>query len=170
MNRSLHTKRSLKVQKEEQKLLKDEIGWQPLKESTKLPKVLKDEIGEDELSLAIDLGFGNLAVIEITGCVHEETMKVEPTVQRLIERADTYTEYVPWSDGIRIIGRSFGQAVNLDCRGETSDSTVFTISINHDCDRWVDFSGIPILDKRFRNIERLIDELLAEKQECIYFD
>ena len=46
MNRSLHTKRSLKVQKEEQKLLKDEIGWQPLKESTKLPKVLKDEIGD----------------------------------------------------------------------------------------------------------------------------
>ena len=50
MNRSLHMKRSLKVQNEEQKLLKDEIGWQTLKESTKLPKVLKDEIGEDEYS------------------------------------------------------------------------------------------------------------------------
>ena|SRR5215510_9724412 len=160
-------KQSIKRRAKLPKMPKDEMGWQPLKTSEKLPKVLKDEIGDDELSLAIDMGFGILAVIEITGCVEEETMKVEPAIQRLIERAGTYTEYVPRSEGVRIIGRSFGQPIDLDCDGSSPDLTDFTISIYHDCDRWVDISGMPILDKPFRNIEKLIDELLAEMKQRI---
>jgi len=114
------------------------------------------------------MGFDTFAVIETTGCVNEETMKVEPAVQRLIERADTYTEYVPRSEGIRIIGRSFGPPIDFDCDGDSSDSAHVTISIYRNCDRWVDISGIPIVDKPFRNIDGLIDELLSEMKECIY--
>jgi hypothetical protein len=72
----------------------------------------------DDLSLAIDMQMDNFGVIEVTGCVDEKTMKVVPAVQRLIERADTYIEYVPRSDGIRIIGISFGECIDLDCLGE----------------------------------------------------
>jgi hypothetical protein len=145
----------------------------PLKEvkiPNKLPKVLRDELDDENLSLAIDMGFDIYAVIEITGCVDPKTMKVVPAVQRLIAQADSYTEFVPRSEGIRIIGRSFGQAVDLDCDGESSDLADFTISIYHSSDRWVDISGIPILDKPFRNIEKLIEELLAEMRECIYLE
>jgi hypothetical protein len=133
-----------------------------------LPKVLRDEIDDDDFSLAIDMGMDTFAVIEVTGCVDEETMKVAPAVQRLIERADTYTEYVPRSEGIRIIGRSFGQAIDLDCDCESSDLADFTISIYHDCDRWVEISGIPMIHKPFRNIEKLIEELVAEMKKCIH--
>jgi len=137
---------------------------QCIKVLTDLPKVLRDEIGDDDFSLAIDIGMDTFAVIEVTGCVDGETMKVVPTVQRLIDRAGTYTEYVPRSDGIRIIGRSFGECIDLDCDGDSPDLPDFTISIYHACDRWVDISGIPILDKPFRNIEKLIDELMEEMQ------
>src|SRR5215510_1350878 len=60
---------------------------QCIKVLTDLPKVLRDEIGDDDFSLAIDIGMDTFAVIEVTGCVDGETMKVVPTVQRLIERA-----------------------------------------------------------------------------------
>jgi hypothetical protein len=131
----------------------------------KLPKTLRDEIDDDELSLAIDMGMSTYAVIEITGCVDEETMKVTPAVQRLMDRVPTYTEYVPRSEGIRIIGRSFGQPIELDCLGSGPDLGELTISIYHLCDRWVDISGIPIVDRPFRNIEKLIDELVAAMVE-----
>jgi hypothetical protein len=145
----------------------DEIeAKQSVRIPSKLPKVLRDAIDDDVLSLAIDMNDMH-AVIEIAGCVDPKTMKVDPAVQRLIERAGSYTEYVPRSDGIRIIGRSFGEAIDLDCDGDSSDSD-FTISIYRNCDRWVDISGIPIVEKRFSNIDKLIDELMEETQLHLY--
>jgi hypothetical protein len=132
--------------------------------------VLRDELDDEDLSLAIDMGFDIYAVIEITGCVDPKTMKVEPAVQRLIDRAGTYTEYVPRSEGVRMIGRSFGDPIDLDCDAMTAGLADFTISIYHLCDRWVDISGIPIVDKPFRDIGSLIDELLAKMKERIYLD
>jgi hypothetical protein len=136
----------------------------------KLPKILRGEIDDDDLSLAIDMGFESYAVIEITGCVDEETMKVKPAVQRLIERARTYAEYVPRSDGVRIIGRSCGQPLELDCVGRGPGFVDCTISMYYHCDRWVDISGIPIVELPFRNIEKLIDELLTKMKGCIYLE
>jgi len=133
----------------------------------KLPNVLKGRIEDDSLSLAIDMGFDHFAVIEVTECVDEKTMKVEPAVQRMIERAGSYTEYVPRSNGIRIIGLSFGPPVELDCRGESDDSSHFLISIYRNCDRWVDISGRPIVDKPLRNIDKLIDELMADMRKYV---
>jgi hypothetical protein len=75
------------------------------------------------------------AVIEVTDCVDEETMKVERTVQRLIERADSYTEYVNRDygiHGIRIIGRSSGPPVDIACSGRSADSAHFTVRIHRD--------------------------------------
>jgi hypothetical protein len=63
----------------------------------------------------------------------------------------------PWSS------QSFGQPIDLDCDGSSPDLVDFTISIYHDCDRWVDISGMSIVDKPFRNIEKLIDELLVKQ-------
>ena len=125
--------------------------------------MLRDAIDDDVLSLAIDMNDMH-AVIEITGCVHPKTMNVAPAVQRLIERAGSYTEYVPRSEGIRIIGRSFGQTIDLDCDGDSSDLADFTVSIYRRCDRWVAISGIPIVDRPFRNIDGIIDELMEEMQ------
>jgi hypothetical protein len=63
-----------------------------VKVPSKLPKVLREEIeDDDDLSLALDMGLGTFVVIEITECVNEKTMKVIPSVQRLINRADSYT-------------------------------------------------------------------------------
>ena len=160
-------KQSLKKPK---MLTQDEIGEkQSVKVPDKLPKAFKDNIDNDDLSLAIDMALSNFAVIEVTGCVDEQTMKVEPAVQRLIERAGTYVEFVPRSDGIRIIGLTYcGKSTDLHCRGQSFDSANFTISIHRNCDRWVDISGIPLLDKPFRKIDELIDELIAEIAECIF--
>jgi hypothetical protein len=78
--------------------------------------------------------------------------------------------FVPRSEGVRIIGRSFGRPIDLDCDAMTAGLADFTISIYHLCDRWVDISGMPIVDKPFRNIENLIDKLLTEIKECIYLE
>jgi|SRR5882672_170758 len=140
-----------------------------VKMPNKLPKVLRDELDDEDLSLAIDMGFDIYAVIEITGCVDPKTMKVVPAVQRLIARADSYTEFVPRSDGIRIIGLSYGgKTIDLDCHGDSSDSADVTISIYRNCDRWVDISGIPIHDNPLRNITKLIDELVSEMENYVY--
>jgi len=129
-----------------------------VKMPNELPKVLKDNVDDDSLSFAIHIN-GKYAVIEVPGCVDEKTLKVDdPDVQHLIERADTYTEYVPRSGGIRIIGRSFGgRAVDL---GTSSDSDQ-TMAMYRRCDRWVDISGIPILnDDRLRNLDKIMHELM----------
>ena len=139
-----------------------------MKVLSKLPKVLRDEIGDDDFSLAIDMGFDTFAVIEITECVDEDTMKVHPAVQGLIERADTYAEYVHRCGGVRIIGRSLGPPIDFDFDGDSADLADFTISIYRNCDRWVDISGIPIVDKPFGNIEKLIDELMADIEKYLY--
>jgi hypothetical protein len=141
---------------------------QSVKMPNKLPKVLRDEFDDCDLSLAIDMDDLH-AVIEVTGCVDPRTMKVEPAVQRLVAQADSYTEFVPRSEGIRIIGLSYGgKPIDLDCHGDSSDSADLTISIYRNCDRWVDISGIPIVDKPLRNIGKLIDELVAGMKNYIY--
>ncbi len=43
-----------------------------------------------------------------------------------------------------------------------------TFSIHRNCDRWVPISGLPIVDKRFANIDKLIDELMAHMEQCLY--
>jgi hypothetical protein len=143
---------------------------QSVKMPNKLPKVLRDEFDEHDLSLAIDMDDLH-AVIEVAGCVDPKTMKVQPSVQRLIAQADSYTEFVPRSDGIRIIGLSHGgEPIDLDCLGRSSDSAALVISIYRNCDRWVDISGIPIVDKPLRNIRKLIEELVAEMENYIYLN
>jgi hypothetical protein len=138
-----------------------------VKMPNKLPKVLRDEFDDCSLSLAIDMGL-DFAVIEIRQCVEEKAMKVEPAVQRLIERAGTYTEYVPCCEGVRMIGWSCGGSIDLDCDARSRGLAYFNISIYRQCDRWVAVSGIPIVDKPFRNLDSLIDGLLAEMKKCIY--
>jgi hypothetical protein len=56
----------------------------------------------------------------------------------------------------------------VDCDGSSPDLADFTISIYRNCDRWVDISGIPIVDKPFGNIEKLIDELMADMEKYLY--
>jgi hypothetical protein len=71
---------------------------------------------------------------------------------------------MPLSDGIRIIGLSYGGCpIDLGCSAESPDSAELTISIHRSCDRWVPISGLQIVDKRFANIDKLIDELM----ECM---
>jgi|SRR5215510_4138681 len=98
-------------------------------------------------------------------------MKVEAAVQRLIDRAGSYTEFVPRSDGIRIMGLSYGgPSIDIHCRGQSSESVNLTISIHRNCDRWVDISGIPLFDEPFRNIEKLVGELMADMEEYLYLN
>jgi len=65
-----------------------------VKMPNKLPHVLKDLIEEDSLSLAVDVD-DNLGIIEVADCVDLRTRELQHAVQRLIERAGTYTEYIP---------------------------------------------------------------------------
>jgi hypothetical protein len=133
-----------------------------IKNAEELPKALRDNIDEDSLSLAIDMAEANIAIIEITGCVDTKTMKVDAAVQRLIDRAGSYTEFVPGSDGIRIMGLShYGDSIDLHCHGEGSELVNLAISIHYKCNRLVGISGMPLVDEPFRNVENLIEELKA---------
>jgi hypothetical protein len=137
-----------------------------VKMPNKLPHVLKDLIEEDSLSLAVDVD-DNLGIIEVADCVDLRTRELQHAVQRLIERAGTYTEYIPRCGGIRMIGMSYGQPIDLNCHGSSGLSD-FTISIHRNCDRWVDISGIPIVDNVFGCIDKLIDELVADMENYLY--
>ena len=79
-------------------------------------------------------------------------------MQQLIDRADTYTEYVPRCDGIRIIGEVSvgGPVTEIEC---ATENVGVHVSVYRNCDRWVDLSGIPIVDKPLRHIDDLISEL-----------
>jgi hypothetical protein len=46
----------------------------------------------------------------------------------------------------------------------------FAITIHRNCDRRVDISGLPIVEKRFSNIDKLIDELMEEMQLHLYLN
>lgn len=158
-------KQSVKMPKKPQQAPSDEDERQSVKMWSKLPQALKEELEEDCLSLAIDMK-DNHAVIEITDCVRDG--KVDPAVQRLINRARSYAERIPSSDGVRIIGLSYDSSpVDLGCCAESPDSSELTISIHRNCDRWVPISGLPIVDKRFENVDELIDELVAHMQQCL---
>jgi hypothetical protein len=132
-------------------------------ETLKLPKPLTDGIDKDCFSLAVDCI--DLAVIEVAGCVYE---KLDLSIERLIERADSYTEYFPRSEGIRIIGYSYGHLpLEMNYVLETSDCANTTLSIYRCCDRWVDISGIPIYDRPFANIDSTINDLLAKTRSYL---
>jgi hypothetical protein len=138
-----------------------------VKTFNKLSCVLRELIDEDCLSFAINVKYG-VAVIEVVNCVNTKTGKVEHAIQSLIDRAGTYTEYVPRTAGIRIIGMADGQPIDLDCGLERSDSSSSTISIRRNCDRWVEVSGIPIVDDVFSEIDELIEQLVASIGKRIY--
>jgi hypothetical protein len=137
---------------------------------SKLPKALKEDLDEECLSLAIDIDDLH-AVIEITGCVNGKTGKVDRAVQRIIDRAESYAEQMPHHDGIRIIGRTYGGSpIDLGCCAESPDWSEMTISIYRNCDRWVPISGLPIVNKRFENLDKLIDELMARMEDRLYLN
>ena len=116
-------KQSVKIANKPPKALKE------VKIPSKLPKVLRDEIDDDDLSLAVDMGMDTFAIIEVTGCVDERTMKVKPAVHRLIERAGTYTEYVPRSEEFESSGGHSDELSMLTARGRAPISTSRSRSI-----------------------------------------
>jgi hypothetical protein len=127
-----------------------------------LPKTLKDSIEHDQISLA--LVDDELAIIEVTGCYDEEKNEIScPAVRRLIERADTYVEYSPLCGSVRLIGRARGRTVELDCRGP-DDSL---ISIYRNSVRWVEISGIVIVDRPLRFIDDIVDHLVDEMKPSL---
>jgi hypothetical protein len=135
----------------------------------KLPKSLMSFAKNEWLSLAVDCGWG-VGVIEITECFDDETQTVKDKgVQKLIDRADTYTEYVQRCGGIRIIGvvQGGGPVTEIECATENDDVHV---SVYRNCDRWVDLSGIPIVDKPLRHIDDLISEHAGGTRPYIYLN
>jgi hypothetical protein len=132
-----------------------------------LPEALKGPIAEDSFSLALD-ATDHVGVIEITCCYDAEKKQVTvPEVERLIARADTYVEYVPRCDGVRIIGVAYGKSVELDLMCIVEDAADCSMSIYRNCDRWVDVSGIPIVDKELGNVDRLIDGLVSDTKSAL---
>ena len=120
-----------------------------------LPKSLKDSIEHDSISLALDNY--ELAVIEVTQCYDAKKKEILPlAVRHLIERADTYVECAPTFDGVRVIGWANGITVEVDCDGPDDTS----ISIYRNCLRWVEISGIVIVDKPLRVIDDIVDHLV----------
>ena len=136
--------------------------------NAKIPKNLAGSFEMDDFSLAVDCGYG-LGVIEATECFDDKTQKVtNEGIQRLIDRADTYTEYVPRRSGIRIIGQVHpGHVTEIDCATDNPD---VLLSVYRNCDRWVDISGIPIVDKPLRHICNLINEIEGDMGSYIYLD
>jgi hypothetical protein len=83
----------------------------------------------------------------------------------LIEQFNSYTEYVPGTNGIRIIGLSFEESCRLEikCVIKSDDSNdLHTLSIYRCCDRWTDISGIQIFDRPLEEIDSPLNELIAK--------
>jgi hypothetical protein len=134
-------------------------------ENLSLPSAPTDGIESDSFSLAFYCG--DLAVIEIECCFNEQ---IDPYVRRFIDQADSYTEYVPRSEGIRIIGYSLQKHSPLETISalETPACLRSTLSIYRCCHRWINISGIAILDQPFSYIDDTIDELLARTGNYLY--
>jgi hypothetical protein len=129
-------------------------------ENLKYSKHLKECFTENNLSLAINMY--HLVVIEVSQCVHEE---IDLPIRMLIEQFNSYTEYVPRTNGIRIIGYSFKETcpLEIECVIRSSHSNdLHTLSIYRCCDRWTVVSGIPIFDRPVEEIDGPINELIAK--------
>jgi hypothetical protein len=127
-----------------------------------LPKALKGSIDPDAISLALDNY--EFAIIEISQCYDQKKKEIAPpAVRRLVERADTYVEYAPLLDGVRIIGWATGKTADLTVYGPDDTG----IWIYRNSDRWVDISGIVIVDKPLRFIDDVVDDLLDEMKPSL---
>lgn len=129
-------------------------------EHLKYPRHLMEWFTENNLSLAIN--HHCLAVIEVPECVHKK--KIDRPIDTLIDQFDSYTEYVPRMNGIRIMGISFENSCHLEnrCVIDSSPSKEsHRLSIFRCCDRWTDISGIQLLDRPLRELDLWINELIA---------
>jgi hypothetical protein len=131
-------------------------------DNLKYSKHLTDWFTENNLSLIINVH--HFVVIEVSECVYDE---IDPPIRMLIEQFNSYTEYVPRTDGIRIIGYSEQNPescpLEIKCvieSGRFNDS--HTLSIYRCCDRWTEISGIPIFDRPVEEIDGPINELIAK--------
>jgi hypothetical protein len=132
---------------------------------------LDDDCGT--FSLAIDCD-DELGVIEITSCYDWEKKEFyRPEARRLVEQFDTYAEYIPRCEGVRIIGHSYYHHGGPTEEGGHLLSNDFgmtdsVISVYRNSDRWVDISGMAIEDKTLRNIDQQIDKLLSRTVSMFY--
>jgi hypothetical protein len=136
-----------------------------------LPSQLTD-LDDDTFSLAVDCD-DDLGVIEITNCYNWEKKECnQPEVKRLVEQFDTYAEYVPRCEGVRIIGHAFyhGGPAEKDGHLLSNDfeMTESHISVYRNSDRWVDISGMVIEDKTMRVIDPQINKLLSKTLKMFY--
>jgi hypothetical protein len=101
------------------------------------------------------------AAFDIDDCRNPETGELEPWTQRLVTRANSYTEITPSRKGIRIIGYGYGDDHHLPFKRPVPGTKV-TCEIYRKASRYITITGWPIEDRPLRNIDAVIDEVASE--------
>src|SRR5262249_21734032 len=104
----------------------------------------------------------DLAVFDADDCRNSGNGALEPAAERLIKRANTYTEITPSGNGLRIIG--IGHGAQIHRKQNVPNANGMTIESYRKAERYITVTGdaLPGTTSQLADIDALMDDVVAK--------
>ena len=108
------------------------------------------------------LGADDLGIFDLDDCRNAQSGDLEPAAQRLISRANSYTEITPSDTGLRIILKAKGP--KLHRRQDVPNANGMVIETYRRCERFITVTGNPLpgTPDQIADGDALIDDIVAK--------
>jgi primase-polymerase (primpol)-like protein len=115
----------------------------------------------DGIGFAI-LGADDLGVFDLDDCRNAQSGTLEPAAQRLISRANSYTEITPSDTGLRIILKAKG--AKLHRRQDVPNANGMVVETYRRCERFITVTGdtLPGTPNQIADGDALLDDIVAK--------
>jgi predicted P-loop ATPase len=115
----------------------------------------------DGIGFAI-LGADDLGIFDLDDCRNAQSGDIEPAAQRLISRANSYTEITPSDSGLRIILKAKG--AKLHRRQDVPNANGMVVETYRRCERFITVTGnaLPGTSDQIVDGDTLLDDIVAK--------
>ena len=108
------------------------------------------------------LGADDIGAFDLDDCRNAQSGDLEPAAQRLISRADSYTEITPSDSGLRIILKAKGS--ELHRRQDVPNANGMVVETYRRCNRFITVTGnaLPGTPDQLADGDALLDDIVAK--------